>query len=56
MLTPLGRLGTATDVADAVEFLISERASFVNAQILYVDGGYLAVDDIAKYEFEASKE
>lgn len=55
-ITPLGRLGTATDVADAVEFLISERASFVNAQILYVDGGYLAVDDIAKYEFEASKE
>lgn len=54
-ITPLGRLGTADDVADAIEFLASDNASFVNAQILYVDGGYLAVDDIAKYEFESTK-
>ena len=54
-ITPLGRLGTAKEVADAVEFLLSEKASFVNASVLYVDGGYLAVDDIAKYEYEASK-
>lgn len=54
-ITPLGRLGTADDVANAIEFLVSDKASFVNAQILYVDGGYLAVDDIAKYEFESTK-
>ena len=39
----------------SVYFLLSEESSFVNAQILYVDGGYLAVDDIAKYEYEVSK-
>ncbi len=53
-ITPLGRLGKSNEVADAVLFLLSEQSSFVNAQVLYVDGGYLAVDDISKYEFEAS--
>jgi 3-oxoacyl-[acyl-carrier protein] reductase len=38
-LTPLGRIGTPEDVAEAVEFLLSERASFVSAQTLAVDGG-----------------
>lgn len=52
-ITPLGRLGKAEEVANAVSFLISNKSSFVNAQVLYVDGGYLAVDDIAKYEFES---
>lgn len=54
-ITPLGRLGRPTEVADAIEFLLSERASFVNATVLFLDGGYLSVDDIAKYEYESSK-
>jgi len=35
---PLGRKGTKQDIADAVLFLVSEAASFVSGQVLYVDG------------------
>jgi NAD(P)-dependent dehydrogenase (short-subunit alcohol dehydrogenase family) len=39
---PLGRLAQPADVADAVTFLLSEKASFITGQSLYVDGGWLA--------------
>jgi NAD(P)-dependent dehydrogenase (short-subunit alcohol dehydrogenase family) len=38
--TPLRRFGTAEEVADAVEFLASRRASYVTGQTLLLDGGY----------------
>ncbi|MEU6700963.1 SDR family oxidoreductase [Pseudonocardia sp. NPDC046786] len=36
---PLGRAGTADEVADAVAFLASAQSSFVLGANLYVDGG-----------------
>ena len=39
---PLGRLAQPADVADAISFLLSEQASFITGQSLYVDGGWLA--------------
>lgn len=36
---PLGRLATASDVANAVLYLASEEASFINGVALPVDGG-----------------
>jgi 3-oxoacyl-[acyl-carrier protein] reductase len=36
---PLGRMGTAEDVAGAVKFLASEEASYITGQVLAVNGG-----------------
>jgi NAD(P)-dependent dehydrogenase (short-subunit alcohol dehydrogenase family) len=38
-LTPLAREGTMLEIADAVEFLASDRASFISGTDLLVDGG-----------------
>ncbi len=37
---PLARYGTVDEIANAVTFLCSDAASFINGQILAVDGGF----------------
>ena len=37
---PLQRLGQPSDIADAVEFLISEKSSYITGQVLSVNGGF----------------
>lgn len=36
---PLARLGTAQDVANVVNFLVSDAASYITGQVINVDGG-----------------
>ena len=38
--TPAGRLGTGSDTADLVRFLLSDRGSWINGQLLYSNGGF----------------
>lgn len=42
-IAPAGRPGTAEEIADAIVFLISDRAGFVHGAVLRVDGGRTAV-------------
>jgi NAD(P)-dependent dehydrogenase (short-subunit alcohol dehydrogenase family) len=39
--TPIGRWGTAQDIASAVEFLVSDLASFITGADLRIDGGVI---------------
>ena len=39
-ITPMNRLGTRGEVADAVAFLVSDRASYICGHTLIVDGGW----------------
>lgn len=38
-IIPLGRMGTAEEVANVVAFLCSSKASFITGQNIVVDGG-----------------
>lgn len=52
-LVPLGnRMTTPEEVANAVVFLASDRASHTTGQFLFVDGGYTHLDRAATHEHE----
>ena len=42
--TPLRRLGEPAEVADVAAFLLSSAASYMTGEIVYVDGGRLALN------------
>ena len=39
--TPLGRIGTPKEIADVIEFLASEKSSFITGQVISPNGGFV---------------
>ena len=42
--SPMGRLGRATEIAEAIRFVAGDGASFMTGQCLRVDGGWAALN------------
>jgi glucose 1-dehydrogenase len=45
---PVGRIGTVADVAEAVAFLASDRAAYISATTLTIDGAYM--QNVIRYD------
>ncbi|GAB3104086.1 SDR family oxidoreductase [Aestuariicella hydrocarbonica] len=43
--TPMGRLGQADEIADAIAFLGSKKSSYITGSVIVVDGGWSAFGD-----------
>ena len=44
--TPMGRIAKPSEVAEAVQFLVSDSARFVTGQVMTVDGGRTLLDPV----------
>lgn len=54
--TPLGRNGEPKEVAELVNFLLSDKSSFITGATLDIDGGYGSVDYVLLKELQNNKE
>jgi len=45
--TPMGRIGAASEAAEAVQFLSSDAAAFMTGQIITIDGGRTLLDPVS---------
>ena len=43
-MNPLGRLGKPEDIAKVIKFLLSDDSSYINGQVISVEGGYTNQD------------
>lgn len=48
-LIPMGRYGTADEIAGAIAFLLSNDASFLTGQAIIIDGGQIACQDNERF-------
>ena len=54
-MTPMNRTCTAEDVANAIVFLLSDEAGFINGQVLAVDGGWTTTKYLSQEALTAQR-
>jgi len=54
-MTPMNRTCTAEDVAQAIVFLLSDAAGFINGQVLAVDGGWTTTKYLSEEALAAQR-
>ena len=42
-MTPAGKLGTNEEIADCIEFLLSDKAAYIIGQTIEINGGMFMV-------------
>jgi NAD(P)-dependent dehydrogenase (short-subunit alcohol dehydrogenase family) len=52
-MTPYPRLGTVEDIASTIAFLCSEGGSFINGQVIGVDGGWTTTKYLSDFALES---
>lgn len=55
-VVPVGRIGAPEDIADAIAFMVSDAASYMNGQDIIIDGGFMrtALMNVQPAVFEQS--
>jgi NAD(P)-dependent dehydrogenase (short-subunit alcohol dehydrogenase family) len=54
-INPLSRNASPKDISDAIQFLLSDSSSYINGQIIKVDGGYTNQDPTLLLEEEVKQ-
>ncbi len=54
-MTPMNRTCTAEDVGEAIVFLLSDAAGFINGQVLAVDGGWTTTKFLSEEALSAER-